>query len=118
MARETGRFYMNKIFGRGMENARAFEEEMHKAGMPEAILRATIEPGRGNGEHRVMIERQTTVPGQGPKANAAGESEHTFNQIEDAIGFVDDMLHGRLPGAGMMANGDGESGEGNDGIPS
>jgi hypothetical protein len=95
----AGRFYMNKIFGRGLEKARALEEQMAEVRKPGTILRAMIEPSREGGGHRVMIERQAmTIQGGQDGENPIRSSEHTFGQIEDAIRFLDDVLHGRLTG--------------------
>lgn len=95
----AGRFYMNKIFGRGLEKARALEEQKMEARKPGQILRATIEPSREGGGHRVVIERQAmTIQGGQDGDNPIGSSEHTFGQIEDAIRFLDEVLHGRLTG--------------------
>lgn len=96
--KDSGRFYMNKIFGRGLERARALEGQMMAAQKPGAILRATVEPGGVGSDHRVVIERgAATLKGGQAGENPIRSSEHTFGQIEDAIRFLDDVLHGRLP---------------------
>lgn len=99
MGKGTERFYMNKLFGRGLEQARALEQQMMETQKPGAIVRALIEPDQEGGEHRVVIEKQTMA---GQRGQGTGDpirsTEHMFGQIEDAIRFLDDVLHGRTPG--------------------
>lgn len=92
----AGRYYMNKIFGRGLEKARALEEEMQAPGKPGTVMRAMIEPDQDGGQHRVTIESHTMTMRSGQRGGKTlSSTEHMFTNIEEAIRFLDDVLHGR-----------------------
>lgn len=87
------RYYMNKAFGRGLERARALDEGSNGS----ELQRATIEPLTGGG-HRVVVERSAAVVRGGRTGQEGERSEHSFRTSEDVLRFLQDLLHGRLPG--------------------
>lgn len=106
------RYYMNKMFGRGVERARALEQATRDSEQPEALKRVTVEPDEGGG-HRVIVERVTLLAG-GQRPNEAennGQSEHSFARPGDTLQFLHDLLTGRAPGE-AEAQSEAESGEG------
>jgi hypothetical protein len=109
-AGERARYYMNKAFGRGLERARALDEGQNGS----ELQRATIEPLTGGG-HRVVVERSSSVVRGGRTGPGGERSEHSFGKPEDALRFLQDLLHGRLPdvsdAAGMGERGTGPGSE-------
>lgn len=105
----TGRYYMNKIFGRGIEKARALEEQIQGPGKPRTVMRAMIEPNQGSGRHRVTVESDTMMTQSGQRGGKpVSSTEHMFSNLEDAIRFLDDVLHGRSPNEEEVDSGNGE----------
>jgi hypothetical protein len=99
----SGRYYMNKIFGRGVERARALDRSSGAGKALGAVRRVTIEP-QSDGSHRVVVER---VSGAGlqPVSHAGkisaphAASEHSFAGTGDALRFLSDVLSDRTPAA-------------------
>jgi hypothetical protein len=103
------RYYMNKSYGRSLERARALDARPSGQTGGE-FRRATIEPEAGGG-HKVIVEHSTTVIGDGRDGQQAESSERSFAKPEDAIQFLQEILHGRLPGEVESGN-HGEAGRG------
>lgn len=93
------RHYMNKAYGRSLEQARALDERPRRG----EFHRATIEPEAGGG-HKVIVERSVTVVRGGRAGQRTNRSEHSFAKPEDALAFLRDTLRGRIPGEREMAN--------------
>ncbi|HVB35380.1 MAG TPA: hypothetical protein VNJ52_13550 [Patescibacteria group bacterium] len=112
----SGRFYMNKLFGRGVERARALDRDGESGKALGTVRRVTIEP-QSNGSHRVVVEHSTTIEqgGRHGAGSGAGKgqiaespvSEHSFAGAGDALRFLSDVLSNRPP---APAAGSGESG--------
>ncbi|HVB99006.1 MAG TPA: hypothetical protein VNJ12_06695 [Candidatus Dormibacteraeota bacterium] len=109
----SGRFYMNKIFGRGLEQVRALDRNGTNGKALGAVRRVTIEP-QSNGGHRVVVERSAVTERGGHSGLGAGAgrigsspvSEHSFAHADDAIHFLNDVLTDRPP----APSGGGEAG--------
>jgi hypothetical protein len=113
----AGRYYMNKIFGRGVERARALERNGASGNPLGPVRRVTIEP-QANGGHRIVVERSAAVeetarPASSDSAagrNAPGAalaSEHSVGGADDAIRFLSGVLNGRAPAvSGGASEGD------------
>lgn len=108
-----GQFYMNKIFGRGMEHVRALERDAKGGKALGSVRRVTIEPQYG-GRHRVVVERSAVVehaghgfPASADRIGSSLSSEHSFRSAGDAVHFLNDVLtdHSPAPSAD-----DGEAG--------
>lgn len=107
----SGRYYMNKIFGRGLERVRALERDVRGHNPLGTVKRITIEPKSG-GVHRVVVEHESASMPLG-RLNAGAErigsspvTEHLFHGAEDAMRFLGDVLSNRppvQPGAGGEA---------------
>lgn len=92
------RYYMNKMFGRGMEQARRLDDETPGGDGNGGLQRVTIEP-HTHGGHRVIVERETVAEdGQSPRGAAGSDrTEHSFARPADALAFLHDLLTGREP---------------------
>jgi hypothetical protein len=110
------RFYMNKSYGRSLERARALDERPGGQQDGGELQRATIEPDSSGG-HKVIVERSATAIRGGGAEQGNQRSEHSFAKPEDALRFLEDILHGRLPGEGEAGNGDAGSGDAGNGQP-
>ena len=102
------RFYMNKSYGRSLERARALDEQPDGQQDGGELQRATIEPD-SRGGHTVIVERSATSIRGGGDEQGNHRSEHSFAKPEDALRFLEDILHGRLLGEGE-AGGNGDAG--------
>lgn len=102
-------YYMNKIFGRGLEQIRSLERNGKGGRALGLVSRVTIEPRSGGG-HLVRVERSRSfehgVPASVDRIGPALTSEHSFGNTGDAIHFLNDVLTGRMP----KAPGGGEAG--------
>ncbi len=104
----SGRFYMNKIFGRGLEHVRALESNGKSGHALGTVRRVTIEPTSGGG-HTVRVERsgvaehvERGVPASVDRIGESLASEHSFGHAGDALRFLSDVLndHPASPAAG------------------
>lgn len=127
----AGRYYMNKIFGRGVERARALDRNGGNDGGNDGgsgsggdntknplgpVRRVTIEP-QSEGGHRIVVERSEAAEDNGHPAasDSAGRNapdstiatEHSFGDAEHAIQFLSDVMNDREPAvSGGASEGD------------
>jgi hypothetical protein len=98
----SGRHYMNKLFGRDVERARALERNGRTGNPLGPARRVTIEP-QSSGGHRVVVERSAVVEqgdrpsSQGGRIAGSSTSEHSFGSTGDAMRFLSDVLNDRPP---------------------
>ena len=105
----SGRYYMNKIFGRGLERARELDQSSPGRALG-SVRSVTIKPDSSGG-HLVRVERSSAIDEKGlPKASRVGDSvstSHTFSKAHDTLQFLSDILSDR-PGDVFSGGNEGE----------
>lgn len=86
-----GRFYMNKMFGHGLDQAREADELDRKHREHGGLKRITVEPDHKGGHH-VIVERMTMVGV--PHGEGGGHEEHNFATPEEMMQFMHAVMHG------------------------